>query len=209
MGEGSAEPGDRVPTPILGAVRRGILGGTFDPPHLAHLITAEAAYRQLGLDVVTWIPAGDPWQKAGTEVTPGGHRGAMTRLASATADYFETDDRELRRPGPSYTIDTIESFDGADELVLIVGADAALGMVGWHRSSDLVGVPLAVAPRPGVEFDAVRAALGRPFEPLDMPLVDVSGTDIRDRIRTGRSARFLVITRVLDYIGENNLYRDD
>ena len=95
-------------------MRRAILGGTFDPPHLAHLFAGEAAYRQLEVDVVTFIPAGDPWQKAGRDVTPAHHRWAMTELAVDGIEYFEADRREVDREGWTYTIDTLTSF-GEDE----------------------------------------------------------------------------------------------
>ena len=97
-------------------MRRGILGGTFDPPHLAHLVAGEAAWRQLGLEVVTFIPAGAPWQKQGRQVTEAAHRWEMTRLAVAGVDYFEADDREILRRGPTYTVDTLAQFPD-DDLV--------------------------------------------------------------------------------------------
>ena len=115
-------------------MRRGILGGTFDPPHLAHLLGGEAAYRELGLDLVTFMPAGSPWQKAERDVTAASHRWEMTVLATEGVEYFEADDREVRRSGWTYTIDTLESFDDGDEVVLIVGADTAAGLPTWCRA---------------------------------------------------------------------------
>jgi nicotinate-nucleotide adenylyltransferase len=106
-------------------VRRGILGGTFDPPHLAHLVAGEVAYRDLALDVVTFIPAGRPWQKEGSGVTGAEHRRAMTGLALEGIGYFELDDREVRRDGLTYTADTLDALPEADRLVLILGGDAA------------------------------------------------------------------------------------
>lgn len=187
-------------------MRRAILGGTFDPPHIAHLIAGEAAYRTLGVDVVTFLPAGSPWQKEGEVVTPAVRRREMTNLAVAGVDYFEADDRETRRAGPTYTIDTIESFAG-DELWLIVGADAAAAIPTWHRADELVGsVSVAVAPRPGIDRRAVEAGAG-PVAWLDMPEIEVSGTDIRARARDGKGFRFLVREAVWTYIVENGLYR--
>ncbi|HEY5728050.1 MAG TPA: nicotinic acid mononucleotide adenylyltransferase, partial [Acidimicrobiia bacterium] len=132
-------------------MRRGILGGTFDPPHVAHLVAAETAYRQLALDVVTLMPAGDPWQKADRRVSDPVHRLAMTELAAAGVGYFEVDDREVRRRGPTYTIETIGSFPADDDIVLILGADAAAGLAGWHRADEVRGrASFAVMPRPGI-----------------------------------------------------------
>lgn len=186
-------------------MRRALLGGTFDPPHIAHLVAGEAAYRTLGVDVVTFLPAGDPWQKGGNRVTPAIHRLAMTELAVAGVDYFTADDRETRRPGPTYTIETVESFEG-DDLWLVLGSDAATGLRTWHRAGDLVAaVPVAVAPRPGVDRAAVEDALG-PVTWLDMPEIAVSGTDIRRRAHAGGSVRFLVREGVWEYIADHHLY---
>ena len=91
-------------------MRRGILGGTFDPPHMAHLVAADAASRQLDLDVVTFIPAGAPWQKADLDVSEPRHRWEMTRRAVSGVPGFEADDREVRREGWSYTVDTLATF---------------------------------------------------------------------------------------------------
>jgi nicotinate-nucleotide adenylyltransferase len=191
---------------MLAGVRRGILGGTFDPPHLAHLVAAEAAYRDLALDVVSFIPAGAPWQKAGRVVTAATHRWEMSRLAVGDIDYLEADDREVRRDGWTYTIDTLGSFPEHDELVLILGADAAAGLPTWHRSADVIErAEVAVIPRPGVERRAVEEAAGR-VRWLDTPLLPVSGTLLRSMRREGRSIRFLVREPVYAYIEEHGLY---
>jgi len=123
---------------MLQTVRRGILGGTFDPPHVAHLLAGEAAFRELGLDVVTFLPAGAPWQKAGLDVSSPAHRWAMTCLAVEGVDYFEPDDREVSREGWTYTADTLDTFP-PDELVAplrgcvqqgVAGSDAEAGGIG-------------------------------------------------------------------------------
>jgi nicotinate-nucleotide adenylyltransferase len=187
-------------------VRRGILGGTFDPPHLAHLVAGEAAYRELGLDVVTFLPAGRPWQKAGREVSAPAHRWEMTRRAVAGTPYFAADDREVRRDGWTYTADTLETFPRHEELVLILGADAAVGLPTWQRPEAVLGrARLAVMGRLGVERSSVEAAAGG-VHWLDAPLLGISGTLLRARRRAGLSIRFLVPEVVRDYIESAGLY---
>jgi nicotinate-nucleotide adenylyltransferase len=191
---------------MLAGVRRGILGGTFDPPHLAHLVAAEAAYRDLALDVVSFVPAGAPWQKAGRPVTAATHRWEMSLLAIEGIDYLAADDREVRRDGWTYTIDTLESFPDRDDLVLILGADAAAGLPTWHRAADVLDrAEVAVLPRPGVEREAVEQSVGR-VRWLDTPLLPLSGTLLRSMRREGRSIRFLVREAVYAYIDEHGLY---
>ena len=194
--------------PILRDVQRGILGGTFDPPHLAHLFAGEAAYRDLNLEVVTFIPAGAPWQKAGQYVTGAEDRWQMVQLAVAAADYFEADDREVRRDGWTYTADTLESFDPDDEITLVLGADAAKGIKSWQRSEDILKrVRVAVIPRPKVDRNDVDWVLrGHRYEWLDTPELVLSGTVLRERAATGRSLRFLVPDSVWEYIQEHGLY---
>jgi nicotinate-nucleotide adenylyltransferase len=187
-------------------VRRGILGGTFDPPHLAHLVAAEAAYHDLGLDLVSFVPAGAPWQKADRVVTAAAHRREMSLLAVGGIGYLEADDREVRRDGWTYTIDTLDSFPERDELVLILGADAAAGLQTWHRAADvLTRAEIAVMPRPGVEREAVEEAAGR-VRWLETPLLPLSGTLLRRMCHEGRSIRFLVREPVYAYIVEHGLY---
>ncbi len=187
-------------------MRRGILGGTFDPPHLAHLLGGEAAYRELELDVVTFMPAGSPWQKAERDVTAASHRWEMAVLATEGVDYFVADDREVRRPGWTYTIDTLESLEDGDEVVLIVGADTAAGLHSWHRAEDVMSrVTLAVIPRPGVVRSEVTDNLGD-HHWLDAPEIPVSGTMLRRMARDGASIRFFVPELVNDYLLRHRLY---
>ena len=193
---------------MLHIVRRGILGGTFDPPHLAHLFAGEAAYRDLNLDVVNFIPAGAPWQKAGRKVTSAEDRWQMTLLAVEGVSYFEADDREIRRDGWTYTIDTLHSFPDDEELVLIMGADTAKGLPTWHRADDVLQrASIAVVPRPGVARNEVEEVLaaGR-WVWLDTPAVKLSGTMLRRQAQAGRSVRFLVRDGVWRYIEERGIY---
>lgn len=183
-------------------MRTGILGGTFDPIHIAHLHTAECARYQLGLDRVLIIPAGDPWQKLDRAVSPARHRLEMCRLAVEGVAGIEADDREVVRDGPTYTIDTLETFPGDEEMFLIVGADAAAGLPSWHRWEEVARrVTIAVAPRPGVDSTDIPGAVR-----IDMGTLEVSGTDIRNRVGEGRPYRYLVTRVVHEYIEANELY---
>ena len=191
---------------MLWIVRRGILGGTFDPPHLAHMIAGEAAYRELGLSLVTFMPAGVPWQKSGSEVTGSGHRWEMTRRTVAGIEYFEADSREVKRSGRTYTADTLASFPASDELFLILGADAAAGLPTWSRPEEVLArAQVVVMPRPGIEANRVESVIGT-VHWLDTPLLPISGTLLRGRRRAGASLRFLVRDEVLAYIESCGLY---
>lgn len=191
------------PSPVM---KRAIVGGTFNPPHLAHLLAGEAAFRQLGVEVVSFIPAGAPWQKQGHEVASAEHRWNMTRIAVDGVEYFQADDREVRRDGWTYTIETLESF-GDDEIVLVLGADAAANLPTWERAAEVMErAAVAVAPRPGHDRRRVEEVLGDRFTWLDMPEVGISGTEIRERLRRGKSIRFLVREGVWDYINRHGVY---
>ena len=183
----------------------GILGGTFDPVHNGHLAVARRALSS-GLDLVLMMPAGDPWQKTRRNLTPAEHRLEMVRLAVADIPGLEVDDREVLRPGPTYTIDTLESFSSEHDLYLILGADSVLGIPTWHRSEDLLErAVLLIVPRPGVDIDAALAVAHSAVK-LAMEEVDVSGTMIREALAAGRDVSGLVPAAVLEYIAANRLY---
>ena len=161
---------------------------------------------QTPLDLILFLPAGDPWQKSHREITPGRHRLAMTELAVAGVDGFATDDREILRAGASYTIDTLESFSGDDEIFLVLGVDAALGIDTWHRASDVKQrARFLVLPRPGFDPGELRENLPAATV-LEMEELDLSSTAIRRRAREGEPFRFLVPYGVYEYIVENGLY---
>jgi nicotinate-nucleotide adenylyltransferase len=185
-------------------VRTGILGGTFDPIHVAHLHTAECALHQAQLDRVLIMPAGDPWQKSGRDLTPGEHRLQMCRLAVEGVEGIEVDLRELERDGPTYTVETLATFPADEELFLILGSDSLSGIRTWERWEEVVErVTIIEAPRPGVERD-VGADL-RAIQ-LDMGLLEISSTDIRRRIVAGEPYRYLVTSPVHGYIEVTSLY---
>jgi nicotinate-nucleotide adenylyltransferase len=187
-------------------VRTGILGGTFDPIHIAHLHAGETALYAADLDRVLFMPAGDPWQKGTRELTPAVQRLEMTRLATAGMDRFETDDREIHRGGPTYTIDSLLSFPLEEELFLILGADAALGLPTWHRWEAIIErVGVLVVPRPGTDLAAVVDMVPT-ASILDMAALDISSTSIRNLAASGRPYRFLVPPEVHRFIEGNGLY---
>jgi nicotinate-nucleotide adenylyltransferase len=191
---------------MLCAVRRGILGGTFDPFHVVHLMAGEAARHMLDLDVVTYITAGDPYQKHGIPMSDKDRRWAMTVLGIEGIGYFEADDREVKRTGPSYMIDTLDTFDDDEDIYLILGADAAVGLPSWHRWRDVVErTTVTVISRPGVAEEEV-AATGAPYTWLDTPGIPISSTMLRARAEAGGSIRFFVPDPVWRYVEENRLY---
>jgi nicotinate-nucleotide adenylyltransferase len=187
-------------------VRTGILGGTFDPIHIAHLHAGEVSLHQARLDRILFMPAGSPWQKSGNEVSAGEHRLVMTRLAADDYEGFQVDDREVLRDGPTYTADTLETFPDDEEVFLILGADAASRLRTWERhEAVLARSTVLVVPRPGTDIDLVSRELPESII-LDMPALEVSGTHIRRMAREHRPYRFLVVEPVHDYIEEHQLY---
>jgi nicotinate-nucleotide adenylyltransferase len=202
----------------MAAVRLGVLGGTFDPPHVAHLVLADQAREQLQLDTVLWVPAGDPWRKSDRDVTTAEHRLAMVRLATQGSAVFEVSLLEVLQKGPSYTVDTLAALSEERrprELYCILGDDALDDLPNWHEPERLISLAtLAVAarrggPRSAAALDAILPGLGAAVVWLVMPRLDVSSTDLRRRALEGRSVRYLVPPPVADYIREHRLYRRD
>lgn len=190
-------------------MRTGILGGTFDPIHIAHLHAGEIALHQAQLDEMLFMPVGDPWQKADRSVTLAPHRLEMVRLATKDIEGFDVDGREIERDGPTYTIDTLLSFPDDQELFLVLGADAALGLPTWRRAVDVLERSgILVVPRPGVDSAAVLQVVPQAVF-LDMAELEVSGTEIRAMAHRGDPFRFLVTERVHEYIVEHALYTED
>jgi nicotinate-nucleotide adenylyltransferase len=196
-------------------VRIGILGGTFNPPHLGHLVAGQEAYRELELDRVMLIPARIPPHKP-VEHEPGPeHRLALCRLATQDDDRFEVSELELERDGPSYTVDTLEQLSSQapnNELFLVVGGDIAAGLPDWHRPERVLELAnLAIAKRRGTTRDSVQEALatlrgGDRARFFQMPRIGVSSTMIRRRVAASQPIRYLVPDRVLDYIERHELY---
>jgi nicotinate-nucleotide adenylyltransferase len=196
-------------------VRIGILGGTFNPPHLGHLICAQEAYLQLGLDRVTLIPARIPPHKP-VEDEPGvAHRLELCRLAIGDDERFQVSDLEIGRDGPSYTVDTLEELHCTapdHELFLIVGGDIAAGLPEWHEPERVLSLAtLAVAKRRGTSRAEVDSALrtlqgGDRTRFFRMPRIAISSTMLRDRVRSGQPIRYYVPDPVASYVERHRLY---
>ncbi len=195
------------------STRIGIFGGSFSPPHVAHLAVAEAARDQVGLDRVVWIPAATPPHKQGRAIAEAHHRLAMTRLAVAGNEAFEVSDREIARGGVSYTVETLRAVQAAHpetRFHLVLGGDSLAQLSSWREPEEILRrIPLVVYPRPGADLAGVDPAVMARATVLDRPLLDPSSTAIRRLLRAGYSARYLVPDPVLAYIAEHGLYRDD
>jgi len=228
-----------------------LLGGTFDPPHIGHLVLAQRARAQFGAERAIFLPAGDPWRKTGTgnreqgtgaqalrkraselaeapgeeatgcgddaaPVSSAKDRLAMVRLAVAGIDTFVVDDREIRRSGPSYTVDTLEQLhaEGQTNLILVLGTDALDDLPNWkapERIRELATV--AIAPRPPAKAKRRKPAEQRALRSgevwLEMPPIAISSTNIRQRVCDGRPIRHLVPEPVEAYIFDHGLYLGD
>jgi nicotinate-nucleotide adenylyltransferase len=189
----------------------GLVGGTFDPIHIAHLIIAEEALDRLGLDRVLFIPASRPPHKPDCALSPVETRLRMIELAVADNPRLAVSDIEARRPEPSYTIETIRELRkrlGASErLCFIMGADSLVQFFTWREPEALIReCEFAVVPRPGVDMSAADPRIRERAVVLEAPLMAVSSTDIRDRVRRGVSIRYLVPESVRTFIGEKKLY---
>jgi len=197
-------------------VKLGVLGGTFDPIHLAHLVLAERAYEQMGLDQVLWLPAGDPWRKADRAVSPAEHRLAMVRLAIRGNPAFQVCSLELERDGPTYSVDTLAELGQEhpdSELVFLLGWDALEDLPNWREPERLIQLArLAVASRSGEQLtpdklERLLPGLAARVVWIEMPRLDISGTELRRRAAAGASLRYLVPEGVEAYIREQGLYR--
>jgi nicotinate-nucleotide adenylyltransferase len=192
-------------------VRIGLYGGTFDPIHLGHLRAAETAREELGLDLVAFLPSAVPPHRD-APLSTAEDRLAMARLATAPYPAFEAWDTELRRPGPSYTVETVASLLAErprDEFALVVGADTWPEMATWREPERLLSlVEVAIVDRPGYPVPAPRPPFprARGVRRVEGPSLPISATAIRERARRGRSVRFLVPDAVADYIANRGLY---
>ena len=196
------------------ARRIGLFGGAFDPPHLAHAALARAAIEQLQLDEMLILPTGSAWHKA-IPLSPGEHRLAMARLAFEGLPQARVDDRELRRDGPTYTIDTLREVQrehpGA-QLVLVIGADQARAFDQWRESAEIARLAIISVAERAPEDESPGASRsvrlpGGAWTPLSLPLMPVSATEIRARVAAGEPIGHLVAPAVARYIDQHHLYQ--
>jgi nicotinate-nucleotide adenylyltransferase len=195
--------------------RIAVLGGTFDPPHIGHLVAGECVAAQFACERVLFVPAGDPYRKSGTDtpenraagvtarqVTPAAMRIEMVKLATASNSKFVPDDREVRRTGPSYTVDTLRELrsEGHEDIVLVLGGDAIADMPNWREPEEIRRLAKVVVAEKG------SAANTAGLERLEMPVLAISSTTIRERVRKGQSIRYLVPDPVAEFIAAKGLY---
>ena len=210
MGRGFAEA-----VAMANAKRLGVMGGTFDPIHYGHLVTAEAALSEFHLDEVVFVPTGQPWMKAERDVAAPEDRYLMTVIATSSNPRFWVSRIEIERAGPTYTVETLqelrrETGDGAD-LFFITGADAILEIFQWKDPEEVLNLAhFIAATRPG--YDVARFEREAPtrhpnISVLSVPALAISSSDIRQRVRDGRPIRYLVPEGVQTYIEKSLLYR--
>jgi nicotinate-nucleotide adenylyltransferase len=199
------------------AERIGLLGGTFNPPHLAHLLCAQEAFEQLALDRVVLMPVATPPHKEAADDPGPAARVAMCRLAVADDERLAVSELEVARGGPSYTVDTLREIHATapgDDLTFIVGGDMATSLPAWREPDEVLRLArLAVAERDGMRRSDIMERLAsipgadERVAFFDLPRLDISSSLIRGRVAAGRSIRYLVPDAVARYIGDRGLYR--
>lgn len=194
----------------VGVKRLGVMGGTFDPPHLGHLAAASEAHYRLGLDAVVFVPAGEPWHKAAAPTATSRDRLAMTQLATANDRRFAVSDVDVQRAGPTYTLDTLtdlrDAYGSDAELFLILGADALGDFPQWHRADEVASACTLVGiSRPG----APLVPPGPPAKEvilLDVPGTSISSSQCRERFAANVPMTYLVPDSVIAYARDHSLY---
>jgi nicotinate-nucleotide adenylyltransferase len=196
--------------------RLGVMGGTFDPIHHGHLVTAEMALWQFELDEVVFVPTGQPWMKEDQEVSEAEHRYLMTVIATSSNPRFSVSRIEIERQGPTYTVETLQQLRREAEepidLFFITGADAMLEILHWKDPGEVLAeANFIAATRPG--YDLARFQKEAPtshpkVSVMDIPALAISSTDIRRRVRQGEPIRYLVPEGVQTYIQKARLYRN-
>jgi nicotinate-nucleotide adenylyltransferase len=199
-----------APGPRTGE-RLGIFGGTFDPPHVGHLVTAVNVRYELSLDRVLLVVADQPWQKVGTrDISSAEDRFAMVEAAVGDVEGLEASRIELDRGGMSYTADTLSELLAADpalDLYVILGSDAAVGLPGWERAEEVRALStIVVVERPG--SGEGEPPPGWSWVRVEVPRLEVSSTDLRARVVEGRPLDYLLSAAVIETIGRRRLYRE-
>jgi nicotinate-nucleotide adenylyltransferase len=200
---------------VVAAKQLGIMGGTFDPIHHGHLVTAEEAFWQFGLDEVLFLPTGQPWMKEHPEVSPAEDRYLMTVIATSPNPHFMVSRLELDREGTTYTVDTLRTLQedrGEDtDLFFITGADAILEIFHWKDPEEILELAhFIAATRPGYDiarFEAEAPTRHPNVSVMSVPALAISSTGIRARVKEGRPIRYLVPEGVKAYIDKAGLYR--
>jgi nicotinate-nucleotide adenylyltransferase len=195
--------------------RLGVMGGTFDPIHFGHLVTAEEALWQFALDQVLFVPTGQPWMKEDRDVSPAEDRYLMTVIACSSNPRFAVSRTEIDRGGPTYTVDTLrtlqDQYGEATELFFITGADAILEIFTWKDPEDALALAhFIAATRPGYDiarFEAEAPTRHPNVSVMAVPALAISSTDVRSRVKEGRPIRYLVSESVKTYIEKAGLYR--
>lgn len=201
-----------------GKKRIGLMGGTFDPVHHGHLVAAEEARYQFGMEKVIFIPASQPPHKSGSDISAPEQRLEMTKIAISSNPNFIVSDIEIKREGLSYTIDTIRAIKKANtewEIYFITGADAVLDILTWKNVEGLLEECFFVgATRPGFHLETIDSKLGclpkearAKIKTIVVPALSISSTDIRQRVRDGRPIKYLLPEAVEKFILRGNLYR--
>jgi nicotinate-nucleotide adenylyltransferase len=195
----------------------GLFGGTFDPPHIGHLILSAETRAQLGLDRLLWILTPNPPHKQGRPITALDHRLAMVKLAIQDDPGFELSTVDIDRPGPHYALDTVKMIaeqNPAASLVYLLGGDSLCNLPTWHRPAELVAALccIGVMRRPGDAVDLpslekIIPGLTARVRTVEAPLLDIAAHEIRRRVSEGRPFRYFLPPAVYDYIVEHNLYR--
>ena len=193
-------------------MRRGVMGGTFDPIHLGHLAAASEVAHAFDLDDVVFVPAGSPWQKAHRQVSPAEDRYLMTVIATAPDPRFSVSRVDIDRPGATYTVDTLRDlraqWSADDEVFFITGADALNDILSWRETDEVLSLAhLVGVTRPGHPLSDPGLPAGH-VTLLEVPALAISSSDIRDRVAGNVPIHYLVPPGVESYIGKQGLYRD-
>ena len=200
-------------------MKLGILGGTFDPIHMGHLIIAQEAASRVALDEVWFIPTGQPWLKSGNRISPSHHRGEMVRLALECNPGFKVSSIEVDRPGPTYTVDTLvalrEGDAKGDSLFFILGMDSLETLHRWHQPERLFDLcTLVGVSRPEhrdfdpATLEQIRSGASGEVTIVDGPDIGISGAEIRRRVSQGLPITYWVPRAVEKYIHEHELYQE-
>jgi nicotinate-nucleotide adenylyltransferase len=194
----------------------GLFGGTFDPPHIGHLILASEAHAQLGLDRLLWVLTPDPPHKQDQTITPFFHRRAMLELAIADNPWFELSAVDMDRPGPQFALDTVRIIsqqNPAAGMVYLMGGDSLHDLPNWHRPVELAAALqlIGVMRRPGDSIDLpalekIIPGVGAKVRFIQAPLLDIAAHEIRERVSTHHPFRYYLTPTVYDYILKHDLY---